>query len=211
MHDLALNPARLAYLPLWLVALPQALWVRKTTVRLPGAAGPDHGVIPGTQAAFRLVVIGESTVAGVGVASYEDALAGQLASAYARRSGREVRWQARGRIGVTAGGALSSGMAESNQAADAVVFVFGVNDIFGGTSSKQWTRDIVGLICAARRSAADAPSSSPAYRRPEKCASCHSLCAPSWVLAPPASTVNWHRSLAGCLTWFMRRRRCSVA
>ena len=71
-----------------LVAAPllvaQALYVRRTTPRLPGASGPTEGLVPGAGTPWRLAVLGESTVDGVGAASHEEALTGRLAQALAR-------------------------------------------------------------------------------------------------------------------------------
>ena len=59
---------------LWL----QGRRVRKHTPRLPEAPGPTVGTIPAAGYALRLLVIGESTVAGCGAPDHAQALTGQL-------------------------------------------------------------------------------------------------------------------------------------
>lgn len=51
---------------------------------------------------LRLLVVGESTVAGVGAPTHTEALSGQLAAALAAGLGRAVRWRDAGEIGATA-------------------------------------------------------------------------------------------------------------
>lgn len=127
----------LALLP---VLLPQALWTRRTAVRLPPAAGAQSGLV-GTagQSPLRLLLLGESTVAGVGVELQESALAGQLAQALSVQLQRPVAWRACGENGITAAQAcqrlLPQALAEP---ADLAVLVFGVNDTTHLSSLQAW-------------------------------------------------------------------------
>jgi lysophospholipase L1-like esterase len=128
----------LALLPL---ALPQALWTRRMALRLPpaegaqcGLAGADLGSEP-----LRLLLIGESTVAGVGVEAQEAALAGQLAQALASRLGSPVAWRACGENGITAGEACERLLPLAlSEPADLVLLVFGVNDTTHLSSLARW-------------------------------------------------------------------------
>lgn len=128
----------LALLP---VALPQALWTRRTALRLPPAGGDAQGLAGGefAGAPLRLLVLGESTVAGVGVEQLEAALAGQLAQALALRLQRPVAWHAHGENGITAGEAcerlLPAALAEP---VDLALLVFGVNDTTHLSSLEAW-------------------------------------------------------------------------
>ncbi|MBC9249660.1 lysophospholipase [Pseudomonas alcaligenes] len=138
----------LALLPL---ALPQALWVRRTALRLPPAGGDIHGLAGGEFAGtpLRLLVLGESTVAGVGVELLEAALAGQLAQALSQRLQRPVAWRAHGENGITAGEAcerlLPAALAEP---ADLALLVFGVNDTTHLSSLGGWARAVAELARA---------------------------------------------------------------
>ena len=88
--------------------LPQALWVKRTALRLPDAAPPWQArALPAQQNTsagdpLRLLVLGESTVAGVGVADQSLALSGQLAQQWATEQQRPVDWVACGRNGARA-------------------------------------------------------------------------------------------------------------
>ncbi|MHA6494252.1 SGNH/GDSL hydrolase family protein [Pseudomonas borbori] len=128
----------LAALPL---ALPLALLTRRKTVRMPVAGGPQSGVagaeLAGTP--LRLLVLGESTAAGVGVACQAHALVGQLAGALAARHNRPVRWRACGENGITAAQACRRLLPHvENEPADLVLLVFGVNDSTALSSLRRW-------------------------------------------------------------------------
>lgn len=125
------------------VALPQALWVRRTALRLPPAAGVQQGLAGGEFAGepLRLLLIGESTVAGVGVAGQGEALAGQLGTALAQRLRRPVAWRACGENGITAAQACQRLLpAALGEPADLALLVFGVNDSTALSSLVTWER-----------------------------------------------------------------------
>lgn len=141
----------LATLPLLPLALPLALHARRTTLRLPVAQGEPSGIaavhLPGQP--LRLLLIGESTVAGVGVTHFDQSLASCLAAALAERLGRPVHWRACGENGITAAQAherlLPRGLAEP---ADLALLVFGVNDTTGLTASKRWVCSLTAMADA---------------------------------------------------------------
>ena len=123
------------------IVLPQALWTRRTALRLPEATGAQDGVAGAEFSGqpLRLLLIGESTVAGVGVEVQTDALAGQLAQALAERQQRPVAWRACGENGITAGEACERLLPLAlSQPADLVLLVFGVNDTTHLSSLTRW-------------------------------------------------------------------------
>lgn len=138
-----------AALPLLPLALPLAVRTRRTALRLAPAAGVCEGVA-GVEFAgepFRLLLLGESTVAGVGASCLDFALAGRLASALSSHLQRPVAWRAAGENGITAGGAcerLLPLVAEQNY--DLVALVFGVNDTTHFSSSQRWLASLGQLI-----------------------------------------------------------------
>ena len=138
---------------LWL----QARHVRKHTPRLPEAAGPTVGTIPVGGVPLRLLVIGESTVAGVGAPDHVRGLTGQIAAALATLTGRTVQWRAVGKIGATARVARSL-VAEIPEApVDVIVLALGVNDVLRFHAAGRWTRDLTQLIADLRERVGAAP------------------------------------------------------
>lgn len=137
-----------AALPLLPLTLPMAIHTRKTALRLEPAAGPERGVAGGELEGepLRLLLIGESTVAGVGASCLDFALAGQLAAALASRLRRPVAWRACGENGITAGEALERLLPQvADEPADLVLLVFGVNDTTHFSSSRSWQESLKGM------------------------------------------------------------------
>jgi lysophospholipase L1-like esterase len=122
---------KLALSPL-LVA--QAMRARSRTPRLPEAAGDRHGVV-GSPAALplRLLMVGDSSAAGVGVVHQRDALAGRLPAHLAEQCGAVVRWRLIARSGLTTAQTLQLLRREHADTplahADLALVVTGVNDV----------------------------------------------------------------------------------
>src|ERR1700756_5186887 len=85
------------------ILLAQARWLRRTALRLPEAAGPRSGMEGATDGAaepLRILVVGDSSAAGVGVAEQANALAQPVARLLAVATGRPVAWQLVAKSGV---------------------------------------------------------------------------------------------------------------
>ncbi|MGI8555982.1 MAG: SGNH/GDSL hydrolase family protein, partial [Pyrinomonadaceae bacterium] len=80
----------------------QGQYVRRKVGLLPDAKGEKTGHYGAGENFVKLLVIGESTVAGLGARTHETALAGQFAKFLSRRLEKGVRWSAVGKNGVTA-------------------------------------------------------------------------------------------------------------
>ena len=79
----------------------QGQYTRRKIGRLPDAQGETAGRFGGGENAVKLLVIGESTAAGVGARTHEAALAGQFARFLSRKIGKTVNWNVIGRSGIT--------------------------------------------------------------------------------------------------------------
>src|SRR5690554_961807 len=128
------------HLPFWLttallfpVLLYQGKRTRRTTPRLPEASGSPSGQYGEGEAARRVLVIGESTAAGVGVEKHEQGLASQLARQIHERTGQTIAWHTFGVNGIRLG-ALNKQLAKADlPEADLVILSMGVNDTTGFT------------------------------------------------------------------------------
>ncbi|NWN90261.1 SGNH/GDSL hydrolase family protein [Marinobacter adhaerens] len=126
------------------ILIGQGSYVRRVTPRLPEPEGRRHGAV-GKGPELRLLILGDSAAAGVGVSRQEDALSGQLAGDLARDY--RVTWSLLAETGHTAADVLETlGSAPENQY-DVVLVSVGVNDVTGRTSNQQW--------CARVRELAD--------------------------------------------------------
>ena len=138
---------KLALSPL-LVA--QALRTRARVPRLPEAAGPRRGTAGTGEALLHVLILGDSSAAGVGVATQREALAGQLARELASRIGTRVLWQLLARSGITTAQALALLAAEHPAPADVAIVVTGVNDVVDQVPSFRATRSREQLANALR-------------------------------------------------------------
>lgn len=137
--------------PLLPLLLPQAWHTWRTALRLPPASGEPQGLAGGSLPGqpLRLLLVGESTVVGVGVARLENALAGQLAQALAVRLERPVAWRMCGENGIGVHQAVQRLLPRAlSEPADWVVLVFGVNDTAGLSSRRRWTAGLERMIVA---------------------------------------------------------------
>lgn len=90
----------------WL-AFPVYIWqgvgVRMRSIRMHPPQGPVRHAIEGADPAVNLLVIGDSSAAGVGIETTDGLLAVRLAELVAARTGRRVVWRAAGFNSATAG------------------------------------------------------------------------------------------------------------
>lgn len=135
------------------VLLAQGRQLRRETPRLPDAPLPWSGTVepsvPHAAAVppLQLLVLGDSTAAGVGVDHADLGLGGQLARALARRTGRAVHWRAAGRNGATAGDLVRQFAAPAlAEPTDLVFLTVGANDALGLRSTRAFRRDVRRLI-----------------------------------------------------------------
>lgn len=137
--------AKLALAP---VLLHQGRTVRRTALRLPEPAGPRQGVAGEGELRLRLLVVGDSSAAGVGLQHQSQALALPLAQLISRRLDGAVAWQLVAQTGLDTRGAQAL-LARSEVApANIVVTVLGVNDAtsqqapraFVAESARLWTQ-----------------------------------------------------------------------
>ena len=141
----ASRPAAMALSPL---LVRQARRVRQRTPRLPEASGNRTGIelTADATALLRLLVVGESTAAGVGVTDLRDALPRQLAIALAGRRECNVAWSMSARTGATASFAARELAPAAPTGQDIAVVMVGVNDALKFTSRRTWRARIDQLI-----------------------------------------------------------------
>jgi len=134
---------KLALAPL-LVA--QALRTRRRAPLLPEAAGDREGSVGGVGVpTLRLLVAGDSSAAGVGVARQEQAVVGHLVRALHRASGRRIEWALRARTGLTTRGVHELLVGAAPFSADVAVVITGVNDVIDQVTTRRAVLDRAAL------------------------------------------------------------------
>jgi lysophospholipase L1-like esterase len=111
------------------VLVAQAVATRRRAPVLPEAAGPRSGRLGGRGPALRVLIAGDSSAAGVGVAHQDDSVAGHLTRTLQRRSGGPVQWSLHARSGLTTRQVHELLRSESLSACDIAVLITGVNDV----------------------------------------------------------------------------------
>lgn len=107
----------------------QARKLKQVALELPEPHGEREGVVGQGELKLRLLVAGDSSAAGVGARTQDEALALPLAHKLAERLVGRVRWQLVAETGLTSDGVLQKLMLGHVHAADIAVLVCGVNDI----------------------------------------------------------------------------------
>jgi lysophospholipase L1-like esterase len=113
---------------------------------LPEAAGDRSGRAGAAEGApLRLLIVGESTAAGVGVAHQRDGIAARLAAGIARRHGRAVTWAVSARTGATAR-ATERELVRTVAGDQDLVVILGVNDTVRLHSRRHWRGQLTRIL-----------------------------------------------------------------
>ena len=123
-------PVRLLLSP---VLLPQGLSMRRRASALPEPVGPRQGVT-GRGPDLRLLIVGGSSAAGVGVGTQDDALCGRLVKDLARDFC--VHWRLEARASVTTAQTLARLLTVDLGPVDVAVTSVGVNDVLAQVSAR---------------------------------------------------------------------------
>lgn len=161
------------------VLLVQGTRVRRTALRLPEAEGPRSGRVevmeamaamasvdppaepadPLERAAstepLRLLFVGDSSAAGVGVTHQSQAWAEPTARLLAEQLARPVQWRLIAQSGLNTREALALFEAQPAEPADALITALGVNDVTSQKSPREFVADTLALHdCVALRTGA---------------------------------------------------------
>jgi lysophospholipase L1-like esterase len=138
-----INPrySRLVAVALGAVLVPQGRRTRRAIPRLPDAAQPWNGEIAGRDP-ISILVLGDSTAAGVGADTQDDALPGNLARTLATAWERGATWRAVGENGATTRDIVRRYLdAASDRSHDIVFVTIGANDALALRSRRAFRRD----------------------------------------------------------------------
>ncbi|MEO1053113.1 MAG: SGNH/GDSL hydrolase family protein [Bacteroidota bacterium] len=144
-------------IPLLPIMAYQGRSIRKKVPRLPEASGTE-GLCENGEKVLKLLCIGESTIAGVGVATHEVGFSGTLAQALSNQLGVSVDWKVYARSGYTAKLVKDKILPKvKEQHFDLIVVGLGGNDAFTLNKPSRWKRDVQGLVNALRDRFNNAP------------------------------------------------------
>jgi lysophospholipase L1-like esterase len=152
LRDLTSIKKNLTMLTLYKTLLGPALLVqsarlRKTALRLPEAAGERSGCIHGQDPEpLRLLFVGDSSAAGVGVDWQHEALALQTAKLVAAALARSVQWQLIAQSGANTRDAIALVTTHAKERADVVISALGVNDVTAQHNATRFISDYTELL-----------------------------------------------------------------
>ncbi|QOC22320.1 SGNH/GDSL hydrolase family protein [Wenzhouxiangella sp. AB-CW3] len=127
--------------------LLQGRRVKRNTPRLPEAPGLRYGQIDGEQPPLRLLAVGESPLAGVGLDSADQTVIAGLAERLARQSGRATNWSIVARGGVTVADTCDQLLPQiPERSVDLVLIGLGVNDCLQLTGARGWQAGLATLF-----------------------------------------------------------------
>ena len=143
--------ATLLALPLLPVLYLQSKIVRAKVPILPEAKGPSGKSNSSTSDELDVLIIGESTIAGVGVDTHEEGFAGAFAKALSDQFNTTVNWKVAAKSGFTAKDVRDKIIPTLDKGkADIILIGLGGNDTFTLTHPKKWQRHIKNLISDLR-------------------------------------------------------------
>ena len=134
-------------IPLLPILLLQGKRIRKKVPKLPEAREPKGLVKMPSKSTLKVLAIGESTIAGVGVDFHENGFIGSLAKEMAKQKNSRVLWSVYAKSGYTAKlvrKKIIPKIEETN--ADLILVGLGGNDAFVLNSPKVWVHQIELLI-----------------------------------------------------------------
>ncbi len=133
--------------PLLPIMYFQGKRVKASVPVLPEAIGLNGVSNADQDESLRIITIGESTIAGVGVETHEEGFTGTLANEIAKKLNVKVPWQVYAKKGYTAKRVLANIIPEIKaKKADLIVIGLGANDAFTLNTPTKWARNVKELI-----------------------------------------------------------------
>ncbi|MFK7921254.1 MAG: SGNH/GDSL hydrolase family protein [Bacteroidia bacterium] len=127
--------------------------IKASVPKLPEAKGVEGQAIFAKSAKpnLKMLAIGESTIAGVGVATHEEGFVGTLAKELAQRLQAQIDWKVYAQSGYTVKSITKRIVPQiSEREIDLIVIGIGGNDAFELISPKRWREDSQNLILDLR-------------------------------------------------------------
>lgn len=127
----------------------QAKKIKKSVPNLPEAEGAEgqstnHST---TQKTVRMLAIGESTIAGVGVQTHQEGFTGALADALSQSFNVNILWKVYAKSGYTAKNIIQDIIPKITETEiDLIVIGIGANDAFKLNIPRKWKREIRALV-----------------------------------------------------------------
>ncbi|GAA4273775.1 SGNH/GDSL hydrolase family protein [Aquimarina gracilis] len=125
----------------------QGVQIRKNVPILPEAKGTEGLNLQSSQKKLRILFIGESTIAGVGVKTHQEGFAGTLANELETKLDVKIEWKVYAKSGYTAKNVTRKIIPKIKEnEVDVIIIGLGGNDTFTLNTPWKWKNDIRDLI-----------------------------------------------------------------
>ncbi len=139
-------------LPLLPILYFQAQKIRNNVPNLPEAKNPEGYIKTTSEETLKMLVIGESTIAGIGVDFHENGFTGALAKEISQATNHSILWRVYAKSGYTAKMVRKRIIPTiEDSTADIIVIGLGGNDAFKLNSPDVWIFQINFLIKTLKR------------------------------------------------------------
>lgn len=122
------------------------MWVRRRIEKLPDGIPPHQGIAGDNKKELRIIGIGDSVIAGVGVETLAQSLTAKVAEELAEAANSTVHWSAFGCNGDKTRDLIQKIETLPIGKVDAVIISIGVNDVSGLTPISRWQFEITTII-----------------------------------------------------------------
>lgn len=127
--------------------LAQGARLRRTALRLLEPDGPRSGIVgEGPTKPLRLLFVGDSSAAGVGVDHQQQAWAMPTATLVSQALQRTVHWQLVAKSGMATREAIALVESQAIEPADIAIYALGVNDVTGQRDARAFVIDYAALL-----------------------------------------------------------------
>ena len=120
--------------------------VRKHTPILPPAENPNGVSKSDNKDQLRVLILGESTMAGLGVKKHAEGFPGAFADNISKLTGKQIIWEVHAKSGYTVKQINERIIQNINGQFDLIVIGVGGNDAFTLNTTGNWSRDILIMI-----------------------------------------------------------------
>jgi lysophospholipase L1-like esterase len=134
------------------IAVLQGFWLMQKTPRLPSPSGSSGRFGAGLSPSLRVVGVGDSCIAGIGVSDLGQSVTASYARQLQQRWQCDVEWRVHGVNGATTAAILHN-IAPGVPAAHVYVVSAGVNDAIHGVEPRRYARNLHRVFVLLRRKA----------------------------------------------------------
>ena len=118
------------------------MWLRKKVMRLLPPKDPPEGLCPGQKQGLKIIGLGESTMAGVGIPKHSETLTGLTASRLNAMTDRSIDWKILAENGLTIEQLNELIKNQDHLDAEMIMVAIGGNDVFKLTSLWKWEKQL---------------------------------------------------------------------